>query len=173
MFIMKSKLFFLAILIVTLSGCVGRPTLKPASQLQAPTPIYGNTGKFMSPYTEDGVLAEWVDNAMKAKAGAQIGSAVGAYAGSKLLEQIPFVGGILGQKVGNKIGREIAIKSAGGMEFITENSDMSFNDLNNLSVYIYVKHSKHEHFKDALGAAQAIYPDLKQVYYQALIRASR
>src|SRR5690606_39612503 len=66
----------------------------------APEPIYGNTGKYMSPFTEDGTIAPWIEKSMAAAAGAGLGGAVGAYAGQKALEQVPFFGGLLGSMAG-------------------------------------------------------------------------
>lgn len=158
-------------LLTVASGCA--PHLARPDQLTAPEPIHDNTGKFMSPYTSDEVLAEWVDNAIKAKAAGSIGGAIGAYAGAKALEQIPFVGGFLGEKVGNKIAKEIAIKSAGGMEVIKKTSDLSFDSMNDMSVYLYAKYSSNEHYQSALDAVFSIYPEFKQGYHVALTQASR
>lgn len=161
----------MAFALLVSTGC--SPHIARPDQLTAPEPIAGNTGKYMSPYTSDEVLAEWVDNAIKASAAAKIGGAVGAYAGAKALEQVPLVGGILGGMVGNKIGKEIAIKCAGGRDFICQSSDLSFNDVNEMAVYLYVKHSTSEHYKDALKATSSIYPEFKDHYYSALVKASK
>jgi hypothetical protein len=170
--IINTSIFLILILIFT--GCVSTPHLATPAQLTrvAIKPIEGNTGEFMSPFTSDGVLAEWVDKAVNAKMGAAIGGAVGAYAGQKLAEQIPFVGGWLGQSLGNSAGRMIALEASGGEEFIKESSDLSFNNLSDLAVYMYVNHSSSEHYQDALEATWEIYPDLKQTYMQALYAAS-
>jgi len=154
-----------------MTGC-GAPRMAKPSQLVAPAPIEGSTGKFMNPYTQDGVLAKWVDKAVNAQMGATAGRMVGAYAGRKAMEQIPFIGGMLGAKAGDAIGRKIAIESSGGMEYIKETSDTSFNTVQDLSVYLYVKHSSHKHFQAALKATQEIYPELKQGYYRSLQVAS-
>ncbi len=162
--------FALALLVVV-SGCA--PRLLAPNELAAPEPILDNTGKYMSPYTQDDVMAEWTDKALAAKTGAAVGRLAGQYAGQKAMEQVPLVGGILGEKVGGAIGRKIAIEAAGGMEFIVETSDVSFNDIDDMAVYLYVKHSSHEYYKEALDAAMEIYPPLKKRYGQALIKASR
>lgn len=172
--IFKGAAVVLSLALLTLAaGCATAPRVARPDQLIAPEPIHSNTGKFMCPYTSDEVLAEWVDNAIKAKAAGSIGGAIGAYAGAKALEQIPFVGGFLGEKVGNKIGKEIAIKSAGGMEFITKSSDLSFNSMNDMSIYLYAKYSANEHYQDALNAVFSIYPEFKQGYHVALAQASQ
>lgn len=172
------KLLSASIVIVAislLSGCMATaPTLATPDQLSnvSPRPIEGNSGEYMSPYTSDGVLAEWVDNAINAKMGSAIGGVAGAYAGQKLAENIPFVGGWLGQTVGESLGRKVALEAAGGEEFIKESSDLSFNSLQDLAVYLYVNYSSSEHYQDALEATWEIYPELKTTYMQSLYSAS-
>ncbi|MFK5986570.1 MAG: hypothetical protein QM479_14265 [Pseudomonadota bacterium] len=171
--IKKNKgLGFIIFIALILSGCGSVPKLKQGHEIVPPEPIYGNSGEFMSPYTEDEVLADWVDKAINAKAGAQVGAAVGAYAGAKALEMVPFVGGMIGKYAGEQIGRQIAISASGGMEYITSSSDLSFNSLDKLSVYLYAKFSTHAHYQDALAATMEIYPDLKKIYQSAIYKAS-
>lgn len=162
---------------VVLAGCagIGGPQLAQPAQLAtiAPQPIYGNSGEFMSPYTEDGVVAGWVDKAINAKLGAAIGSQAGAYAGRKLMENVPFFGGMLGQRVGDAAGRKIAIEASGGWEYIKETSDLSFNRLEDMAVYLYANHSSHPDYQKVLEATYEIYPDLQQAYMPAIMAASR
>ncbi|RWU13048.1 hypothetical protein EGC76_02185 [Pseudidiomarina gelatinasegens] len=166
------KLAIVAILALFLSACAMGPQLAQPYQLTAPPAIEGNSGQYMSPYTSDGVLAEWVNNARNADMGSAIGGMAGAYAGQKLAENIPFIGGWLGQEIGETVGREVALEMAGGEEIIRGTSDISFNSLEELSVWMYVTHSAHPHYQDALESAMSIYPELKTVYSQALYTAS-
>lgn len=168
----KVKLAFVAALGLLLTACASAPYMAQPTELSAPPAIMDNSGEFMSPYTSDGVLAEWVDKAVNAKAGASIGGMAGAYAGQKLAENIPFIGGFIGEAVGNKLGREVALKMSGGEEFIRSSSDISFNNLNDMAVWLYVNYSTNPHYQDALDSTYAIYPELQQLYYQALINAS-
>jgi hypothetical protein len=146
--------------------------MAPPTALRAPAPIMGNTGKYMSPYTEDGTVAVWVEKGRAASAGAGIGGFVGAQAGQKLAENIPFFGGMIGQAVGESAGRALALKMVGGEEFIRSNSDMSFNNIDDLAVYMYVKNSSHKDFAEALKLTQDIYPELKTRYAPAILAAS-
>ncbi len=128
----------------------------------APEPIYGNTGKYMSPFTEDGTIAPWVEKSMAAAAGAGLGGAVGAYAGQKALEQVPFFGGLLGSMAGKAAGREIALSAAGGWDFIRANSDLSFNSLDDMARYLQAHHASHPQYAEVLKATYEIYPELQQ-----------
>jgi len=123
-----------------LSAC-GPTAPPPISSIATPTPLLDNSGEYMCPFTQDEVMAEWTDNAINAKMGAAIGGTIGALAGQQLLEQIPFVGGFIGATVGKAIGRKIAVEAAGGEEFIRETSDISFTELDDMAVYMYVKFS--------------------------------
>jgi hypothetical protein len=61
----------------------------------------------------------------------------------------------------------------GGEEFIRANSDMSFNSVDDLALYMYVKNSSHKDYAEALKLTQEIYPELKTRYGQAILTASR
>lgn len=132
------------------------------AQANAPEPIYGNTGKYMCPFTEDGTVAPWVEKGMAASVGANVGAAAGAYAGQKALEQVPFFGGMLGRAAGQATGREIAIKASGGWDFIKSSSDLSFNSLEDMAHYLHATNSAHPQYAKVLQATYGIYPDLKQ-----------
>jgi hypothetical protein len=125
----------------------------------------------MAPYTSDGVVADWVDKAVKAKMGSAVGGALGAYAGQKALEQVPFIGGFLGEKAGNAIGREVAISASGGWDNIKKTSDLSFNSVDELAVWMYAKYATNEHYADVLSATEAIYPELTERYVPAIMGA--
>lgn len=161
------------VLALMLTACASAPRLAMPTQIKAPSPIIGNTGKYMSPYTEDGTVAAWVEKGRSASAGAGIGGFLGAQAGQKVAENIPFVGGFLGQAIGESAGRAIALKMVGGEEFIRANSDLSFNSVQELAVYMYAKNSSHKDFAEALKLTQEIYPELKQAYYPAILNASQ
>ncbi len=164
----------LSLLTAFVAGCaMGPPPFPAATSITPPEGIQGNTGKYMAPYTSDGVVAEWVDKAVKAKMGSAVGGAIGAYAGQKAMENIPFIGGMLGQKLGESMGREIAIKAAGGWEYIKKTSDISFDTVDQLSVWMYAKYSTNEHYAEVLAATEEIYPEMKQRYFAAIQAAGQ
>lgn len=171
----NSTKFLIALFTLSfLAGCVTTPQLATPAELAKLNvqPIEDNSGKYMSPITSDNLPAEWVDNSINAKIGAGVGAAAGAVVGAKLLENIPLVGGFLGSKVGDYAGRKIAISAAGGEEFIKESSDLSFNNLENMSVYLYASYGENPNYAQVVDAASEIYPELKQVNYSALMKAT-
>lgn len=130
-----------------------------------------NQGQYMSPYTSDDVLAEWVNSAINANIGATVGTGVGAvagaYAAEKALDFVPFglgglVGGAVGAEVGKSLGRETAISASGGWEAIKASSDRSFNSLADMARYLKEKYGHTENFSEAMAATQQIYPELAE-----------
>lgn len=148
----------------------GASTTPTAARSAGITPIEGNTGRYLSPITSDGVAAAWVDKAINASLGSSLGGMAGAYAGQKALEQVPFIGGFLGQKAGAAAGRGIAIKSVGGEAYLRETSDLSFNDINDMATWLVQTHASHARFADIMKAAGQIYPELTPAYLAALRR---
>lgn len=146
--------------------------IAPPTALTAPAPIEGSSGQYASPFTSDGVTAGWVTKSMQVKAAGQIGSMAGNYAGQKAMEQVPFVGGFLGKKAGSAMGRGIALKSIGGEEFLRSSTDLSFNSLSDMALFMYVNYSANPDYQKILSATYAIYPEFETAYLPALQAAS-
>jgi len=141
------------------------------SQISAPRPLLDGTGQYFSPYTSDGVVTEWVNKGIELDMGANIGSLVGT--GAQLLTDISLVGGIVGDMVGEKIGHEVAMSAIGGEEFVKSTSDQSFEKVEDLAVFLYARHASHRDYKEVLAIAIKLYPELKDIYYSAIVDASR
>jgi len=129
---------------------------------------------YCCPYTSDGVLAEWVDIAIKKDAIGKVGGGVGTVAGAvggryvakKALENVPFgglIGGFAGGMIGNKVGKNVAqnafLDSIGGMEQVETTSDLKFASLQSLADHLYTNNTSHPNFKEALEATKSIYPE--------------
>ncbi|QJX03141.1 PDZ domain-containing protein [Alcanivorax sp. IO_7] len=134
--------------------------------------LSGNGGAYLSPYTSDGVAAEWVDKAINARMGAATGSALGtaagAYAGRKLMEKVPggsllgsFFGGSAGSKIGKNTGRDAAIQASGGWDYIRSTSDLSFRSVNDMARWLVTEHGDNPTFAEVIKASSAVYPDLQ------------
>lgn len=59
----------------------------------------------------------------------------------------------------------------GGEEFIRAKSDISFNTVQDLAVYMYATKSGHKDCGEALSLTQEIYPELKTAYNPAIASA--
>lgn len=130
-----------------------------------PQPMLGNAGKYLCPYTEDGVVAQWVDKAIKARMGGAIGGMVGTEVGKEVFKNIPMLGGMFGKMAGDKMGREVAIKMAGGWEFIKANSDQSFDNVNDYVTWMKMNYKGTEHYNDVVLAIKELYPELKTMQF--------
>ena len=160
----------LGCLLVLAVGCASMPE---PHEVRVPQPIRDNSGEYLAPYTQDGVVAKWVDKAINAEFAASVGSTVGAAAGQEILENIPIIGGWLGSEAGEMIGRAVAIEASGGWDHIRETSDLSFRSEEDLAVWMYATHSTNEHYAEVLRATKAIYPELKDEYESAIMDARR
>jgi len=170
----QSFLMLLIMVFATTSGVGCSSTALPApSEVVAPTPLSNNTGEYMAPYTKDGVLTQWVDKAVNAKASSDIGGAVGSVAGGYALQQVPFVGGILGNMAGKEIGRQAAIAGAGGMDHIKQTSDQSFASIDDLCVWLYALHSNKETYSAAIQAVGGVYPEYNDSFHSAVQNAAK
>ena len=168
---------FAVLFIVTafiINGCASIP--KP-NEIILPTPISGNSGAFMCPFTEDGELAPWVLKAVAVELAGKLGKEVGKYAGKKLVDEtvgnVPFIGGWLGGKAGKAIARKIALEMVGGEEYMKETSTLSFNSLDDMSRFIYGKYSGHVKFDAIFKLLCDLYPDLGDKYLKAIKSATR
>lgn len=154
-------------------------------QLASPKPIEGTTGKYMSPFTSDGVTAGWVTKAMAVKAsgavGSMVGSAAGNYAANQAANQmasmvpIPgmsFLAQRAGKSMGEAAGRGMALQSIGGEAFLKSSTDLSFNTVQEMAVYMYVNHSTHPDYAKIVDATATIYPEFKTGYGPALQTAA-
>jgi hypothetical protein len=153
-------------------GCASsKPPTPQDVALVAPQPIQDGTGKFRSPYTQDGVLAEWVTKFINTGSTSQVAGALGATAGSMALRQVPFVGGMLGNAAGKQIGRQAAIAAAGGHDFIAKSSDQSFKSADDLGVWMFANYSTNEHYASAVKALSGVYPEYPERSQRAVMVA--
>lgn len=152
-------------------------------KITAPTPITGNSGNYMSPFTASGGIAPW---AVKVEAttdngsdlAANVGGVVGQEVGRKALDFIPFgLGGMVGKEVGSQAGRSATrttiqpkVPSA---EEARATSDISFNTADELAVYMYARHSSHREYGRILTLTKTVYPALARVYASAIEQAAQ
>ncbi len=141
-----------------------------AGQITAPTPAAGTKGKYFLPYDADGKLTEWANKTFSTQVGAAVGAKAGEEAGKQLASKVPFGG--LASGLMKKKGKEMgAVAAIGGTEFIKKTSAVSFNSLDDLAVYMHVKHGGSGDYAQDLAAAMAVYPSL-ETGYDAAIRSA-
>jgi hypothetical protein len=149
-------------------GITPPPDAASATGGGASGPIQNNSGRYLSPYTSDGVVAEWVNkainNQMGSAAGSAVGGAAGAYAANKALENVPggsLLGGFLGSKAGRAVGNRVADNASGGDAYRRQTSDLSFHHLDNMAAWLVATHGSRADFAEVVDAASAVYPGLR------------
>jgi len=135
--------------------------------IEAPLPLTNKKGKYFVPYNAEGQITEWATKTLNTQLGAAIGAKAGEEAGKQLAARVPFGG--LASGLMKKKGKEMgAVAAIGGTEFIKKTSELSFNNLDDLAVYMHVKHGSSGDYAQALAAAMAIYPALEGSYDNAI-----
>lgn len=175
------KTIFLSTILMLALFCVSGCKSNDANKIQIPfpseilakAPIDGTEGKYALPYTSDGVLTEWVEIAIDANIGEDLGGLVGSLIGRQLVIAVPFIGSTIGKNVGEEVGKTAAINAIGGIEVLKESSDLSFDSLEDMSRYLYKNHSSHPYYLPAIKATMVFYPELKGIYNEAIINAPR
>jgi len=172
---MHSRMYMLMILagVLFFTGCVTTHKLPPPQSLRIPVWLNDNTGQFLFPYTQDHVLAEWVDLQIKAGAYTSIARGLGSTAATAAGSTPLGIAMYVFKKVAEGIARSAAIKSAGGMENIRKPSDVSFNRIDDLAVYMYQFYSAEETYPYALAAARLLYPELEKRYVPVIKEAQK
>lgn len=143
------------------------------SELLTPNYIEGNTGKYLSPFTSDLVVADWVDKSIDAGVGANLGGLIGSHLGQQILSEIPFVGATMGKDIGESVGHNMALNAIGGEDFLRGSSDISFDSLQDMAIYLFKFNSEHPSYLQAVKATMVLYPELKRTYNEAIIHAQR
>lgn len=139
-------------------------------ELDVPEPIEGNEGEFFFPYTESGYLTPWAEKALSAQLGSEAGGRAADGAVSALASRVP-MGGLFAGKAKGKARETGAVLAIGGWDFIRENTELSFDSLDDLSVYMHSEFNGEADYEQALAAAMAIYPELERGHERAIDKA--
>lgn len=136
------------------------PGLVPAADiLTVPEPVAGSAGQFMSPFTEDNTVAPWVRKGAAAGVVANVGSAIGSMAASS--SDNVFLA-LAGAVIGEVAGKGLAIEAMGGWETIKAESDLSFNSMRDMAIYLHANNAGHRDYQRVLQATYLLYPELQQ-----------
>lgn len=153
------------------------------SKLTPPSPIRGNGGKYMSPFTSTGTVASWAEDRSEENnfgykmATVAAESAIDSVGPSKYVPITGQISNILGHRAKLEIRHLAEVKKieaymAKVMEEAKTSSDISFNSIDDFAVYLYVKNSTHSGYARVLKLAQKIYPELEQRYIDAVDKAA-
>ncbi len=139
-------------------------------ELEYAEPIEGNTGKFLLPFDEAGNPTAWADKALNAQVGAMAAEKASGAAINAAAAKIPF-GGFLAGAAKDKAKGTGAIVAIGGWDFIKENSSLSFDRLDDYSIYMHNEFNGLPGYEQALAAAMAVYPKLQKSHKRFIDKA--
>ncbi|HTR01099.1 MAG TPA: hypothetical protein VMH83_13960 [Candidatus Acidoferrum sp.] len=131
--------------------------------LDVPKPRSDVEGKYIFPFRANGQLTEWGDKAVNAQVGAEVGTKAGEKATEALASKVPF-GGLMSGLMKGKTKELAAVTAIGGWDYIKQTSDISFDKLEDYSVFMHVTYGGGTEYEKALAAAMAIYPELEKTY---------
>jgi len=153
------------------AGAATADTAAPAEPM-APAALTDKSGKFFLPFDDKGALTGWANKAVGAQVGAAVGAKAGEKAGSLLAGKVPFAGGLLAagaKKKGKELG---ALAAVGGADYVKSSSTLSFNSLEEMSLYMHLNYSATStDYVKGLAAAAAIHPELFTTYETAVKKA--
>ncbi len=138
--------------------------------LDVPEPLEDNSGKYLFPYTVDGELTEWGSKALTAQVGSEAASMAADKGSQMLAAKVPF-GGFLSGALKSKAKETGAVMAIGGWEAIRASSEISFNSLKDMSVYMHSEFYGDPDYETALAAATSIYPKLETGHKRAIDKA--
>ena len=133
-------------------------------------PIEGNTGKFLLPFDEAGNPTLWAEKALSAQIGAAVSEKVSGKAIDTALSKVPF-GGFMRGAAKSKAKGAGAILAIGGWDYIKETTTLSFNRLDDYSIYLHSEYNGLPGYETALAAAMAVYPKLETAHRKYIDKA--
>lgn len=133
-------------------------------------PIEGNTGKFMLPFDEAGNPTPWAEKALNAQIGAAVSEKVTGKAIDTALSKVPF-GGFMRGATKTKAKGAGAIIAIGGWDYIKDTTTLSFNRLDDYSIYLHSEYNGLPGYEKALAAAMAVYPKLETSHRRYIDKA--
>ncbi|MFT5211312.1 MAG: hypothetical protein ACI9CE_003051 [Flavobacterium sp.] len=86
------------------------------------------------------------------------------------LTKLPFVG-FMKRAAKSKAKGAAAIVAIGGCDYIKENSSLSFNRLDDYSIYLHSEYDGLPEYEQGLAAAMAIYPKLEKTHQRYIDKA--
>jgi hypothetical protein len=151
---------FRLIAICAACGLAAGCALPKPETLVSPTPVQGDSGKYLNPYRADGTLAPWADKGVRTN---RVAAGLGAMAAGNAISFFVPISEV-STAAENTIKQQGAIGAAGGKKYMKSTSETSFNRRQDLAVYLYANHSKTKLYKKTLALVAEIYPDMWEHY---------
>ena len=136
-------------------------------EISPPEPLDGARGEYLSAYRLDGSLTEWAQKMLEAKPdGFSFGDC------KKKSQKLTISGFSLGGGgKGSSCITKVAVKSAGGKRAVAKTTELSFERLDNLAIYLHAMHRNDETYEQALALTLTLYPELEDRYHRTILKA--
>ncbi len=142
--------------------------LPAPGQLNVPVPKGVGVGAYASPYTRSGELAIWAQAALDSEEPAGLLGAVRAQNASWWATGVEV---LTGERAALDVNAA-TLENAGGWENVRATSDVTFDDVDDLAVYLYAVHGRDARFLRVLKITQDLNPGLAPAYREAIRRAA-
>jgi hypothetical protein len=134
------------------------------SQLNVPVPKGLGEGAVVSPFTRSGELAGWAQAALD---GADPASFLGSVRAQNASWWSTGVEVLTGERETIEVNAT-TLEDAGGWANVRATSDVTFDRVEDLAVYLYAVHGKDARFLRALKVTQDLNPELAPAYRDAI-----
>jgi hypothetical protein len=136
------------------------------SRMTLPVPRADTGGQYLCPYTQAGTLTAWAEQAQAAATGGVAGNVAGEQAANQVAARVPFAG-LFKKEIKETAQAQGAAAAAGGWEHIRQTSELSFDKVDDLAVFMHGKYSTMPDYDKALASAMSLYPELYERYEPA------
>lgn len=136
--------------------------------LVTPAARHDGGGEFLSPYRADGSLTPWADKGVHtSRAGADMAAGMAGAA----MSFIPFAD-LAANATQENMKRDAAVKASGGDAYMRSNTESSFDQRSDFSIYLYILSAGRKDYKDVMTLMSEIYPDMWK-HYEDDVRAAK
>lgn len=142
--------------------------LPEPSQLRVPVPRGPGQGSFVSPFTRSGELTAWAQSALDAADPASFLGSVRAEDASWWSTGVEL---LTGEREAVDVNAT-TLENAGGWQNVAATSDVTFDNVDDLAVYLYATHGRDARFLRALKVTQDLTPGLAPAYREAIRAAA-
>jgi hypothetical protein len=156
---MRAFAYRMLLICATCALAAGCALPKPET-LVSPTPIQGDSGKFLNPYHADGTLAPWANKGINTS---RAGGGIAGFAAAEAIAMFVPVAEV-STAAEDLVKQKAAVGASGGGKYMKSTSDTSFKRRQDLTVFVYVNYSKNKEFKKLRSLLWELYPGMLQHY---------
>lgn len=101
-----------------------------------------------------------------------VSDAASEYVSTNVLKNVPGMDSAVGGVIISSVIENISFETVPDLEHVRKTSDISFNSLSDLAVYLYAYYGNNPNYYAVLSATSVVYPELEKLNESALFTAS-